>query len=725
MLKWISVIPILAAIISAGVGLYFIYLYYKGARRRSELTFGITSLAIFVYAVASAVTYESPKIESVHLAQQLSIISMVIFAIFYFEYLANFTNKQVLHWITELLRIIGIFVVLVQLTITSDLTWRLEDTYLRKISIFGATYEFLQLQSGILTSIAFGIGLVVFCAAIWIVLDARKRLHWKFNHPILISTFLIFIALTNDVLVASGLYDFFYILELAFLFTVTYLTLMMSNSVVEAASARDKLEQLNLELEINHRQLEQKVDERTQELQYQAEYFRSLFENSPIAIVTLDNNQRIIQCNKAFNILFGYDTEEILHKDLDAIIAAPSVIDEARALSLKVLNKEKVIATGQRKRKDGSMVHVAISAVPVIVEKNKVGVLGLYQDISATLEADRVIRESEARYRSLFEDSPISLWEEDYSEVKRQIKVLEQSSGKQLEELVRNDYDIVRNLVQAIRIVNVNQATVQLFRAKDKQNLLLGINRIIPDRALPVLANEFICVSKGSLTFFNEVEQLDFEGNTIHVMLRFSVAPGFEDSWSKVFVSVQDITDRKNYEQKLEYLSTHDQLTGLANRALLYIQLKNAIARSHRENVSSAVLFLDLDGFKGINDQYGHEVGNQVLVEVSQRLQGTLRETDTIARMGGDEFVVIIENLKEEDTVLSVAEKVLEAIAAPFVFGEISCGVTASIGISLYPEDGLNPDQLVQQADMAMYQSKQMGKNMVSLFRQQADSTII
>ena len=368
------------------------------------------------------------------------------------------------------------------------------------------------------------------------------------------------------------------------------------------------------------------------------------------------------------------------------------------------------------------MVHVAISGVPVFVEEKKVGVLGLYQDISTTLEADRILRESEARYRSLFEDSPISLWEEDFSEVNRQIKVLEKSSGKKLEELIPNDLDIVRNLVHAIQVINVNQATVQLYRAKDKQDLLKGISKIVPDDALPVLANEFIYVAKGWRTFYNEIQQLDFEGNKLHVLLRFVVAPGFEENWGKVFISVLDITDRKSYEHQLEYLSTHDQLTGLANRALLFIQLKNAIARAHRENATAAVLFLDLDGFKKINDQFGHEVGNQVLVEVSQRLRTTLRETDTIARMGGDEFVVIIENLKEYDTIHQVAEKILDAIAAPILLGNISCHVTTSIGISLYPDDGLHPDQLVQQADLAMYQSKQLGKNMVTLFRHQVDS---
>ena len=136
---------------------------------------------------------------------------------------------------------------------------------------------------------------------------------------------LIFFAILNDSLVAASTYDYFYLLEAAFLVSVSFQAVLMSDTVIQAAAAKDTLESLNEELEINHRQLEQKVAERTKEWQYQAEYFRSLFENSPIAIVTLDNNQCILQCNKAFNIMFGYETEEIIHKDLDSIIAAPSI----------------------------------------------------------------------------------------------------------------------------------------------------------------------------------------------------------------------------------------------------------------------------------------------------------------------------------------------------------------------------------------------------------------
>ena len=615
------------------------------------------------------------------------------------------------------LRIIGILVILVQVFVQNDLTWRLEDTYLRKIRLFGVNYEFFQLQSGILTTIAFGIGLIVFCASMWIVIKARKRLGWRVNHPIVFSTFIISLALTNDILVASNLYDFLYLLELAFLITVAYLTVMMSNSVIEAASARDKLEDLNLELEINHKQMEQKVEERTYELQNQAEYFKSLFENSPIAIVTLDNNQCIQQCNKAFNILFGYGTNEIIHKDLDTIIASPSVLKEARALSQKVLNSEKVIATGQRRRKDGSMVQVAINAVPVIVDRNKVGVLGLYQDISASLQTEQILRESEARYRSLFEDSPISLWEEDFSEVKRQIKMLEQASGKNLEELIRYNPEIVRDLISAIKIINLNQGTVELFKAKDKEDLLSGLNRIIPESGFSKVAQEFISLSQGLTKFYNEAEQVDFFGNPLHVMLRFTIAPGFEDTWGKMFVSVLDITEQKNYEKKLEYLSAHDQLTGLANRVLLFSQLKNSLARAHRENQCVAVMFMDLDGFKEINDQFGHEVGNQVLIEVANRLRDTLRESDTIARVGGDEFVIVLENVKDEQAVLHVAEKILRNISKTFQIEKIQCSITTSIGISLFPEMGSNPDQLVQQCDIAMYESKQNGKNSISVFK--------
>jgi diguanylate cyclase (GGDEF)-like protein len=162
---------------------------------------------------------------------------------------------------------------------------------------------------------------------------------------------------------------------------------------------------------------------------------------------------------------------------------------------------------------------------------------------------------------------------------------------------------------------------------------------------------------------------------------------------------------------RIEYLAYHDGLTALPNRSLFSKLLVQSIHEAHRYNRRLAVLFLDLDRFKQINDTLGHEAGDQLLQEVGNRLKGCLRESDTVARLGGDEFVVLLPELDDGKYVVTVGQKILSAVARPFVLIGQEFRVTVSIGISTYPQDGLDERTLTKNADIAMYQAKEMGKN--------------
>ncbi|MDY0270457.1 EAL domain-containing protein [Trichloromonas sp.] len=173
------------------------------------------------------------------------------------------------------------------------------------------------------------------------------------------------------------------------------------------------------------------------------------------------------------------------------------------------------------------------------------------------------------------------------------------------------------------------------------------------------------------------------------------------------FVAVkEDISDRKDYEAQLEYLSTHDELTGLANRALLSDRLEQSIHYAQRSERQVAVLLLDLDRFKVINDSLGHDFGDRLLCEVARRLQDSVREADTVARLGGDEFVLLLTELAGTKDAGLVAAKILRRLAEPYHLDGREITLTASLGISLYPRDGLDVPTLIRNADTAMYQSK-------------------
>lgn len=171
------------------------------------------------------------------------------------------------------------------------------------------------------------------------------------------------------------------------------------------------------------------------------------------------------------------------------------------------------------------------------------------------------------------------------------------------------------------------------------------------------------------------------------------------------------ITRLKQTNEQITHLAHHDILTALPNRILFYDRLNQAITRARRDKGSFAVLFLDLDGFKLINDAFGHDVGDALLREVAKRILACVRDSDTVARMGGDEFTVILSNVRTPNSVDRVAKIIVEALARPFALNEKGCSVSVSIGIALYPNNGETAEQLVKISDAAMYLAKHSGKN--------------
>ena len=178
---------------------------------------------------------------------------------------------------------------------------------------------------------------------------------------------------------------------------------------------------------------------------------------------------------------------------------------------------------------------------------------------------------------------------------------------------------------------------------------------------------------------------------------------------------IRDVTQRKAAEQQIEYQAYHDALTGLANRRLFQEHLSLALALAQRRNSVVAVLFLDLDHFKVVNDSLGHSVGDELLREVAQRLKAVVRDGDTVARVGGDEFTIVLQELSRRDGAAAVAQKVLRTVAEPFEVQGHRLYVTTSIGITLFPDDGEDAETLLRNADTAMYRAKDAGRNTYQL----------
>jgi diguanylate cyclase (GGDEF)-like protein/PAS domain S-box-containing protein len=178
-----------------------------------------------------------------------------------------------------------------------------------------------------------------------------------------------------------------------------------------------------------------------------------------------------------------------------------------------------------------------------------------------------------------------------------------------------------------------------------------------------------------------------------------------------------DITERKDFENDIQHIAQHDALTHLPNRALFNDRLQQAIATALRNKSRLALMFIDLDKFKPVNDTYGHGVGDLLLKEVALRIQDCLRESDTAARIGGDEFVVLLPAIETEQDAGTVGEKVLDALNRPFVLAGHTLEISGSIGVAVYPEHGKDEKLLVKSADIAMYHAKKNGRNNVSMYR--------
>lgn len=178
-----------------------------------------------------------------------------------------------------------------------------------------------------------------------------------------------------------------------------------------------------------------------------------------------------------------------------------------------------------------------------------------------------------------------------------------------------------------------------------------------------------------------------------------------------------DITDVRRVHEHLRHLASHDALTGLPNRGYCQERLSQILVQAHRQNRRFAVMLLDLDRFKQINDTLGHHIGDGLLQAVARRLKGHLRDEDTLARLGGDEFMVIMDDIDDSDIIATTAQRLIEALASPFQVDGHEVSVTTSIGVACFPEDGEDIPTLTQNADAASYQAKAQGPNNYCFYR--------
>jgi diguanylate cyclase (GGDEF)-like protein/PAS domain S-box-containing protein len=411
--------------------------------------------------------------------------------------------------------------------------------------------------------------------------------------------------------------------------------------------------------------------------------YRTLIERMREGLAQVDNDGVMQFVNDRFCEMVGYTREDLFGAHADELLMATP--DDVAMMRSKSEVRKRGISDRyevRMRRKDGVIIWVEIGGAPVFdAAGNVVGSIGVHNDITERRSADEAVRESEARYRLMADNST----------------------------------DLIARSTKDGILLYASPAVQALLGYEPSEVIGRPVFQFIEnaDAEIVQVATQSLA-GTGPMTFSYRAVHKDGSRLWFETTSRAVVDPETNEIIEIVSVS-RDISERKRAEEQIEYQAYHDALTGLPNRRLFRDRLTVALAHARRTKRPVAVMFLDLDSFKVVNDTLGHSLGDELLKIIANRLSLGLREEDTIARMGGDEFTVLVANIKSEEDAPLIAQKLLDAVAQPLRVEGHELYITTSIGIALHPEDGDTAEALLKNADNAMYRAKETGRNSYQL----------
>jgi len=431
-----------------------------------------------------------------------------------------------------------------------------------------------------------------------------------------------------------------------------------------------------------------------EELKRSEERYRSILEEMDETYYEVDLRGHYTFVNDAICRNTGYSREQLIGNSFRMTTFAEDIDKTFKVFNEMYRTGEPV--KGLRNRyiaKGGEIRWVELSAFPIRNEKGEIiGFRGVGEDITRSVKAEEALRRSEERYRTLLEEMDEAYYEVD----------------------LRGNFTFC------------NDALCRLLGYSREELMGLNYRAYTPKEDWDNVYRAYNSVYRTGTTLrWYPMTQLTKDGRTIFV--ENSVLPLRDEKGEIIgFRGLsRDVTERKVLEQRLAEMATHDPLTGLPNRILFDDRLNVGLAQAQRNGSRLAVMMLDLDWFKRVNDTYGHGVGDELLKLVAQRLASNLRKSDTVGRFGGDEFVLLLPQIGAIDDATRVAQKLLDSFSEPFAINGYKLSITSSIGIAIYPENGDRADVLLTNADTAMYHAKEDGRARYKLYSPELNEGVL
>lgn len=424
-------------------------------------------------------------------------------------------------------------------------------------------------------------------------------------------------------------------------------------------------------------------------------YFETIMSSSNDAIIIKDMNFSVKYWSKGATVIYGYLAQEIVDKPIKLLIPKETK-DELLYIESNIINNQPIKNfITKRQTKDGRIIDISLTVVPVYNNENKlIGAVSIGRDITEQLKLEEKLQKKKAAIN--FIAKKLQLHKKLFLYANNGFIVTDsQGSILDANKAFLASCGYILNEIQG--------KNIKFFKTK-RHNAQFYDDMIDKLKKVGNWKGE-IWNKRRNGTFYLEAVTIGVIRNKI------------DDEIEYYYAITNDLTERLKYESELYHQAYHDALTGLPNRRFYYEYLKKALMRAKVENKMLATFFLDVDNFKNVNDSLGHDVGDILLQKVSERLAHTIRKNDIVARMGGDEFTLIIEDVADTDAVITVANKIIDIIQKPYYLVEKTILVTCSIGISIYPYNGSDIMELTKSADVALYRAKNAGKNRYCIYR--------